>query len=101
MLRLPNLNLCPVSLMAMMSVARTRGKDLVTLVRSRQAAEMYLIHDPDSLTKPLTPNNIKKQLVQGLAKINIKVELYEVQSLLGATYTCCAVKTYNAKVQLL
>ena len=100
LLSLPNVHICPVSLLSVMAVARTSDKDLMTLVRSHQSSQMYLIHDPDSLTKPLTPNNITTQIVQGLAKINIKAEPYEVQSLLAATYTSCAVKTYNAKVWL-
>ncbi len=68
-------------------------------IRNGQATNVYLIHDPDSLVKPLTPNNIKRQLVKGLAKININVLPDEVQSLLSATYVKCGMNAYNIKVR--
>lgn len=96
--RLPNVLLCPMSLISMMSVARVSEASLMGSILNRQAANVYLIHDPDSLVKPLTPNNIKRQLVKGLAKMNIHVLPYEVQSLLSATHVRCGMNAYNIKV---
>jgi len=96
--QLPNRLICPLGLISMMSVARTSEASLMGSIRNRQATNVYLIHDPDSLVKPLTPNNIKRQLVKGLAKTNINVLPYEIQSLLSATYVKCGVKASNIKV---
>ncbi|KAL0026013.1 hypothetical protein WJX79_001151 [Trebouxia sp. C0005] len=95
--RLPNVLLCPMSLISMMSVARVSEASLMGSILNRQAANVYLIHDPDSLVKPLTPNNIKRQLVKGLAKMNIHALPYEVQSLLSATHVRCGMNAYNIK----
>ncbi len=100
LLRLPNVLLCPVGLMALMTVTHSHcnGHDFLERARSGQASKAYLVAHPDSPIKPMTPNSIKKQLVKALAKISIKVQPYEVQSLLDATHTNCAVKAYNLKV---
>ncbi|DBB10642.1 hypothetical protein WJX82_008607 [Trebouxia sp. C0006] len=95
--RLPNMLICPLGLISMMSVARVSEASLMGSIRNRQAANVYLIHDPDSLVKPLTPNNIKKQLIKGLAKININVLPYEVQPLLSATYVKCGMNASSIK----
>ncbi len=97
--RLPNMLICPLGLISMMSVARVSEASLMGSIRNRQAANVYLIHDPDSLVKPLTPNNIKKQLIKGLAKININVLPYEVQPLLSATYVKCGMNASSIKVR--
>lgn len=97
--RLPNVLICPLSLISMMSVARMSESSLMGSIRNGQATNVYLIHDPDSVLKPMTPNNIKRQLVKGLAKINIKVLPYEVQSLLSATYVKCGMNASNIKVR--
>ena len=97
--RLPNMLICPLSLISLMSVARVSDASLMGSIRNRQATNVYLIHDPDSLLKPLTPNNIKRQLVKGLAKINVNVLPYEVQPLLSATYAKCGMNAYNIMVR--
>ena len=97
--RLPNMLICPLSLISLMSVARVSDASLMGSIRNRQATNVYLIHDPDSLVKPLTPNNIKRQLVKGLAKINVNVLPYEVQPLLSATYAKCGMNAYNIMVR--
>lgn len=96
--RLPNMLICPLGLVSMMSVARMSEALLMGSIWNRQAANVYLIHEPDSLVKPLTPNNIKKHLVKGFAKINISVLPYEVQPLLSATYVKCGMNVSNIKV---
>ena len=102
--RLSNVRTCPMSLMAVMTVSRGMigGRTSITeLIKAGYASKMYLIHDPDNPLKPITPNNIKRQLVKALAKISISVQPYEVQSLLSATRTNCEVKAYNTQVTLM
>lgn len=57
-----------------------------------------MFHDPDNPVKPLTAKSVKRQIVKALAKMDVHVELYEVQSLLDATSARIAADKYNTKV---
>ena len=105
MTRLPNAITCPIGRIAMMTVMRAGlgavQSPIAELISQDRASDIYLLHDENNPCKPLTPNKIKRQLVQALAKINVKVEPYEVQSLLHATHKNCMEKMYNFKVSAL
>lgn len=99
--RLANACLCPTALMAIRCMVRAHQPGAVSplsLVQTGQASDLYLLANPDNPLKPVTPNSIKKQIVKGLAKISVKAQPYEIQSLLDATYTNCCNKMYRLKV---
>ena len=73
-------------------------QDIAGFIQSGQASKMYIFHDPDNPMKPLTAKSLKRQIVKALAKMDIHVELYEVQSLLDATAARVSADKYNSKV---
>lgn len=97
LLRLQNVLTCPVSALAILSVC-TDMREAVSLVESGQASKLYVFHDSDNLMKPLTAKSLKRQIIKALAKMNIHVDLYEVQSLLDATSARVTADKYNSKV---
>lgn len=99
LLRLRNIMTCPMSALSMLAVARTDMQDIAGLIQSGQASKMYVFHDPDNPLKPLTAKSLKRQIVKALAKMNIHVEMYEVQSLLDATSARVTADKYNSKVR--
>ena len=99
LLRLTNVMTCPMSALSMLAVARSNMQEIAGLIQSGQASKMYVFHDPDNPMKPLTAKSLKRQIVKALAKMNIPVELYEIQSLLDATSARVGADKYNSKVE--
>lgn len=87
-----------MSALSMLAVVRTDMQDIAGLIQSGRASKMYIFHDPDNPMKPLTAKSLKRQIVKALAKMNMHVELYEVQSLIGATAARVTADKYNSKV---
>ena len=98
LVRLQNVMTCPVSALSLVGVVRTNMQAVTALIQARQASKMYVFHDPDNPVKPLTAKSIKRQIVKALAKMDVHVELYEVQSLLDATSAKVTADKYNSKV---
>ena len=99
LIRLKNVFTCPISAMSLLSVACTNMQEVVQHVQAGEASKMYVIHQPDNHLRPLTAKSIKRQIIKALAKMNIHVQLYEVQSLLDATSARISAEKYNSKVR--
>ena len=98
LLGLNNIMTCPMSALSMLAVVRTNMQSIAGSIQSGQASKLYVFHDPDNPMKPVTAKSLKRQIVKALAKMNIHVELYEVQSLLDATSARVTADKYNSKV---
>ena len=96
--RLNNVSTCPVSAMSLLSVMHYNMLDIGHIIQAGEASSLYLFHHPDNPKKPLTAKSIKRQIIKALAKMDIHVELYEVQSLLDATSARITRESYNTKV---
>lgn len=98
LIRLNSVMNCPVGAISLLLVVHTDMDSVMRNITSGNADKMYMFHQPGNFFQSLTAKSIKRQIVKALAKMDIDVELYEVQSLIDATHARIGAEKYNCKV---